>query len=342
MTIRNAAAAAAVLVAFGSIGQSAKADPAPFYKGKTVTLLIGADAGGGYDLYARAIARFLPDHIPGAPTIVPQNMPGAGSANAASALFTTYPHDGTAIGALFPGAVIEPLLTTKKYHYDPAKFQYLASADSSSRVCVTWGPSKVKTYKDALTTPASMGASAPGASTYDYVQMHDHATGSKFKVVTGYKGTVDILLAMERSEVDGLCGIDWSSLQSQRPQWLTGHKINILVQDAIKPNPELTALGVPSMSSFLKPGDKDAVDLIVGQQVFARPYVAAPGTPPQAVDILRAGFAATLADPRFLAQAKTQRLAVSPITGQEIQDLVQKLYASSPQTIALAKQLIAP
>jgi tripartite-type tricarboxylate transporter receptor subunit TctC len=322
----------------------ASAENANFYEGKTIDFIIGGDAGGGYDLYARLIARFLPEYIRGKPIIVPRNMPGAGSANAASTLYNTLPRDGTAIAALFPGGVVGPLLDSRFEHqYDPSKFEYLASAVSDTRVCITWGASKVKTYKDALQETASMGASAPGASTTDYANMHIRTTGAKFKVVTGYKGTVDIFLAMERGEVDGMCGIDWSSLKSQRPEWLQDKKVNILVQDGLKPDPELTKLGVPVLSEFIKnKPDEAAVDLILSQQSFSRPYVAPPGTPSEQVAILRKGFAESLVDPALISQAKSGRLTIAPISGEEVQSIVAKVYGAGSETVSRAKQLVAP
>lgn len=328
----------------GLQAQSASAANANFYAGKTIHFLIGGDAGGGYDLYARTIARFLPNHIPGKPIVVSSNMPGAGSANAAARLYNALPHDGTWIAALFPGAVLEPLLEARyQHHYEASKFHYLASAVSSTRVCITSRASKVKTYEDAQKETVTIGASAPGASTVDYANMHAHAMGAKFKIVTGYKGTVGIFLAMEKGEVEGLCGLDWSSLLGQRPNWVKDKKINIIVQDALKPNPELTKMGVPLMSKFIKnKRDKAAVDFIVSQQIFARPYVAPPGTPAARVALLRKAFAETLRDPAFLAQAKSERLAIGPISGKKVQATVAQVYRASKATIARAKELVAP
>lgn len=315
-----------------------------FFAGKTIDFVIGGDAGGGYDLYARAIGQVLGKHLPGKPILVPRDMPGAGSANAASALFHTLPRDGTAIGALTPGAVIRPLLDSRlKNLFEPAKFNYLGSADSGARVCITWGASKIKTYQDALQQTTIMGASAPGASTTDYAHMHIRATGAKFNIITGYVGTVDIFLAMERGEVDGMCGIDWSSLQTERPDWLRDKKINILVQDGLKPDPLLTEMKVPFVRDFIvNKTDIASVDLILTPQVFARPYVAPPGTPADRISVLRDGFAATFKDSAFLAQAKRQRLEIEPVFGEDLQAVVSKLYQTSSLAVTRAQELLAP
>ena len=198
--------------------QATPAASADFYAGKTIEFVIGSDVGGGYDIYARTIARYLPRFIPGQPTIVLKNQPGAGSSRAASYIYSVAPKDGTAIGAVFPGVIIAPLLEERAQAlFDPAKFQFLGSADSATRVCITHERSSIKTFADALKQKAIMGASAVGASTRDYANMHRRSSGALFELVSGYKGTSDILLAMERREVDGLCGMDWSSLKSQRP-----------------------------------------------------------------------------------------------------------------------------
>ncbi len=198
------ALAAATLAAILSANAARAAD---FYAGKTIDFVIGSDVGGGYDIYARTIARHLARFIPGNPTIVPKNQPGAGSGRAGSFLYSVAAKDGTVIGAVFPGLIIAPLLDEKSQgQSDPTKFQYLGSGDSATRVCITSQKSKIKSFEDAQKQKTIMGASAAGASTRDYANMHRKSAGAMFEVVAGYKGTADIQLAMERGEVDGLCG----------------------------------------------------------------------------------------------------------------------------------------
>ena len=326
--------------AFAALATPALA--ADFYAGKTIEFVVGADAGGGYDVYARTIARHLPRYIPGNPVIVIKNMPGAGSGIAATYLSTTAPQDGTAIAALFPGAVIGALLEEKPQSgYDPTKFQYLATADSGTRVCATFQTSKVKTFADAQKTKSILGATAAGGSTRDYANMLRKAAGAQFDLVAGYKGTAEIGLAVERGEVDGLCGWDWSSLKSQKSDWVRDKKINILVQVGLEAETELTALGVPPLWQFIpKDEDRKAVELVVSQQVFGRPYVAPPATPAAQVKILRDAFEATLKDKEFLADAEKAKLSVNPLTGAKVQDVVAKVYASPPAVVARAKELI--
>jgi tripartite-type tricarboxylate transporter receptor subunit TctC len=317
---------------------------ADYYAGKTIKYIVGADVGGGYDIYSRTITRHLPKHIPGNPTIVVQNMPGAGSGKAATYMQTVAPKDGTVIAALMPGAVIGKLLDDKATDgFDPTKFSYLATADSGTRVCVAIGTSKIKTFADAQTMPVSMGASQSGGSTVDYAAMTDHAAGAKIKIVSGYKGTAEIGLAMERGEVDGLCGWDWASLKSQKPDWVRDNKVNILVQFGAEPEEELTKMKVPTFATFIKdPEVAKAVKVVVSQQTFGRPYVAPPGTPPELVKILRDAFIATLKDPAFLEDAKKARIDITASSGEKVQSVVEDVYASPPDVIARAKALIKP
>src|SRR5947208_483878 len=200
-----------------------------FYAGKTIEILVGSAAGGGFDIYARALARHWGRFIPGNPTIVVRNMPGAGGARSAVYVSSVAPKDGTVLAAPMPGAIVGPLLEDNPQGgFDPAKLQYLGTADSGVRVCVTIDKSKVKTFADALTTKAIMGATQPGGSSTDYAYLHRHTSGAKFDVVLGYQGMSDTSLAMERGELDGTCGWDWSSLKSMKPDWIRNKRINIL------------------------------------------------------------------------------------------------------------------
>jgi tripartite-type tricarboxylate transporter receptor subunit TctC len=338
--------AASMIGALG-IGAACLAAPpalaADFYAGKTITFIVGADAAGGYDVYARAIARHLARFIPGNPTIVVENMPGAGSGKAASYIYNVAPKDGTTIAALFPGVMIDPLLQKRTAgQYDPTKFTYLGSADSDPRVCVTGPLSKIKTFDQAMTEKTIIGASQSGGSTSDYAFMVKNATGAKFDVVNGYKGTATIMLAIERGEAEGVCGLDWSSFKSERPQWLKDKTAHVIVQAATGPNAELAALGAPNVDTFVKNDlDKKAVDLVVSQQIFSRPYVAPPGVPAEQAKILRDAFAAVLHDPKFLADAQTANLSINPASGEIVAATVDQIYGAPAEVVQRARQLIA-
>jgi tripartite-type tricarboxylate transporter receptor subunit TctC len=323
---------------------AAPVNAADFYAGKTIDFIIGGDVRGGYDIYARVVARHLNRFIPGSPTIVPKNQPGAGSGRAASFLYSVAPKDGTVIGAVFPGAVMGPLLDDRAQPlYDPTKFQYLGSADNATRVCISHERSRIKRFEDTLKQKTIMGASAAGGSTRDYINMLKKTTGAMFDLVAGYKGTADIFLAMERGEVDGMCGLDWASLKSQRPDWVRNRTVNILAQINLESEAELSTIGVPPIWTFIaREDDKKAAELIVSQQVFGRPYLAPPGIAAEPLAVLRTAFAATLQDKEFLADAERTRIDVVASSGERVQQLVEQLYATPKATVERAKDLIKP
>jgi tripartite-type tricarboxylate transporter receptor subunit TctC len=323
---------------------AAPAAAADYYAGKTIELVVGGDAGGGYDIYARAVARHLAGHIPGNPTIVVKNMPGAGSTRAGIYISSVAPKDGTSIGAMMPGAIIGPLLDDKpNLQFDPTKVLYVGTADSGVRVCATYGTSKIKTFEDAQKQKTILGASSAGGATRDYAYMHNHTAGSKFEVVSGYKGTVDVALAMERGEVDGMCGWDWSSVKSQKSDWISEKKANVLVQVSLEPLDELTERGVPHIWKFVpKEDDRKVAELVVSQQVFQRSYIAPPQTPAEPLGILRTAFDAAMKDPAFLADAEKMKISITPLAGGKVQDLIGRLYSTPREFVDRAKVVIKP
>lgn len=337
----------AINAVVGALAAASMAAPparaADFYAGKNLTFIVGADAAGGYDVYARTVAKHLARFIPGAPTVVVQNMPGAGSSKAAAYIYSIAPKDGTTIGALMPGAIIDPLLQKHSTGgFDATKFTYLASADSDARICVTGPSSKITTFDQAMSQKTVIAASQTGGSTSDYAFMTKNATGANLNIVNGYKGTAEMLVSIERGEAEGICGIDWSSFKTQRPQWLRDKTAHVLIQAAVAPNAELAALKVPNLMSFVKNDlDKQAVSLVTGQQVFSRPYVAPPGVPAAQAKILRDAFAAVLHDPQFLADAEKARLSIHPATAEMVQQTVEKLYRASGDVVQRARALIA-
>src|SRR5262245_23851366 len=315
-----------------------------YYAGKSIDLLIGAPPGGGYDIYARALARHYGQHIPGQPTIVAKNMPGAASARAAGFISTLAPKDGTAIAALMPGGVVGPLLDEKaETLFDPTKVLYLGTANNGTRICVSRKDSKIKTFDDALTQKASFGGVSTSDSTRGYGYMHKKTSGAQYDVVTGYSGTAEMALAMERGEIDGVCGWDWASFKSQRPDWLRDNKANLLLQVGLEPNPELTRMGVPWVFDFLKSEqDRKVVELIISQQVFQRSYIAPPDLPAASLETLRSAFDATMADKQFLQDAESMRIDIEPLSGGKVQELVRKLYATPKDIVERARQAVMP
>ena len=334
-------------LALAGLAVAVAASPAAaqdFYAGKSIDLMVGAPPGGGYDIYGRIVARHLGRHIPGNPNIVPKNMPGAGSAVAAGFLSQVAPKDGTVIANIMPGAIIGPLLDPKMEKlFDPTAVQYIGNVNNGTRVCISSAQSKVKTFDDARKIKAAFGGVSTNDSTRDYGYMHKKTSGAIWNMVTGYNGTADLALAVERGEIDGFCGFDWASLKSQRPNWVKDKLVNILLQDSIEPNAELTKLGVPHVFRYVtNDTNRKVVELILSQQVFHRSFIAPPGTAPAQLAILRKAFDATMKDPQFLKDAEKLRIDVAPLSGERVQQVVRNLYASPPEVVDLARAAISP
>lgn len=330
---------AAIVCALGAYTGAAVADD--YYAGKTVEMYIGSGTGGGYDRYGRTVGRYLVKHLPGNPNLVPRNMPGAGSMKAAEYMSHMAPKDGTAVAILQPGALFEPLVNDKlKFRYDPAAFEIIGSANSGTRVCVTFHTSKLKTFEDAINLPSNMGGNNIGSSTTDYAEMLNNLAGTKFKIINGYDSTSLIVLAMERGELDGLCGFDTASFEAQKPDWYGTKLAHMIVQVGITPDPELEKMGVPSLWKYVSGRKRDVAELILSQQEFHRPFVAPPGTPEQQTSLLRTAFNAAMKDADFLAEAKKTKLDVAPKTGKEVGELIKKVYGSPEDLIADAKKAL--
>ena len=342
MSPRTLTAGLIALAATALLSSPARA--ADYFAGKTIDLLIGAPPGGGYDVYGRTVARHIGQHIPGNPAIVPKNMPGAGSARAAGFVSAIAPKDGTVIAHIMPGAVIGPLLDPKaEVLFDPTKVRYLGNVNNGTRVCISGKNSKIKTFEDTRKHKAAFGGVSTNDSTRDYGFMHRKTSGAIYDMVTGYKGTADLVLALERGEIDGYCGFDWASLKTQRPDWVRDKLVNFLLQDAIAPNEELSRMGVPHVYKYVtSEQNRKVVELIVSQQVFHRSFIAPPETPPEQIDTLRKAFDATMRDPSFLADAAKMRIDVAPLSGVKVQEAVAALYGAPKEIIELARQAISP
>ena len=333
-TIRRTLPVVCFGVAVG-LAQVQLAMAADFFAGKSISIIIGSGAGGGFDRYGRNVGRHMLKYIPGKPSLVPKNMPGAGSMKAAEYLYNIAPKDGTVIAILQPGALFEPLIGgDKKFRFDPPKFEFLGSANSGTRLCVMYHTSKVKSFEDARKYAASMGGNAPGSATTDYALMFNNLAGTKFKVVNGYKSSSRVILAMERGELDGICGFDAASFRSQRPGWYNTDKTHMIIQAGINPDAELEKIGVPSMWKYIKGKDREIAELVLAQQEYHRPFVAPPGIPADRLAILREAFQKTMKDAAFLADAKKSKLDINPKTGEVVEALIKKMYASPKDLVA--------
>jgi tripartite-type tricarboxylate transporter receptor subunit TctC len=312
-----------------------------FYQGKTLTVIVGTDVGGGFDVYGRAVARHMHKHLPGQPNVVVQNMPGAGSMKAAEYLYGIAPRDGTVIAIVFPAALIEPVMAEAgRFRYDPSKYGYLGTADSSTWLCIMFHKSKIKTFEDAQTIPSTLGGVAAGSSTVDYVHMFNALADTKFKLVSGYKSTAEIVLAIDRGEVDGVCGYDTNSLKAQKPDWYGTPLANIIVQAGLEPSETMTKMGVPSIWKYITGENRRVAELIVSQQVFGRPFVAPPAVPESQLNMLRAAFTSTMADPEFLADTQRLKLDINSKDGAEVRALIEKIYAAPKELIERMKQVL--
>lgn len=309
-----------------------------FYAGKTINIVIGSAPGGGYDTYGRLLARHLARHIPGEPNVVPQNMPGAAGMNAAFQAARVAAQDGTTIGAIHPYALMAPVLSPGKLKSDPKTYQYIGSANSDVYVCAMRADAPVKSFSDAFTTEALMGSSSGGASTREFPAILNSVLGTKFKLVSGYKGNRDVMHAIERGEVHGVCGAGWTSLQTAINHLLKDGKVKVIAQEEPNGHPDLNAQNIPKTISFAKTPEQRAIlELFYSQQVFGRPYMVGAGVPAGRVALLRKAFMAAMKDPALLAEAKKLHLDIEPIAGDELARLADKLYAAPPEMAAKVK-----
>jgi tripartite-type tricarboxylate transporter receptor subunit TctC len=330
-----------LLVIAAMMTGAAVAQPAAdFYRGKTLTLIVGYSVGGGYDTYARVLARHMVRHLPGNPNIIVQNMPGAGSLRAANYLYAVAPKDGSVFGIFSRGMAMEPLIGTSATQYDSRKFTWLGSATNEVSVCALWHTSPVKNWGDMLAKPFTVGGEGSGSDPDIFSAMLRNAFGVKVKTVSGYPGSNEVALAMERGEVDGRCGWSWSSIKATRADWLAGKKVNVVVQLSLNKSPELQ--DVPIVTEFATTErQRQILQLILSRQVMGRPFTAPPGIPEDRKQALRAAFDVTMADAEFRADVTSRGLEVNPVSGAEVDRLMAQLYDTPPEAIAETKAAIA-
>ena len=295
-----------------------------FYAGKTLKVIVGFPPGGGYDIYARTFARFLPRHIPDEPAVIAVNMPGAGSLTLANYIYNVAPKDGTEIGSVETFIPFEAFFKGAGVRFDPLKFSWIGSLNSEMSTCVIWHASKIKSFEDLLTTEASFGATGSGAPPVMEPKVMNAVMGTKMKVITGYPGTADIFIAMERGEVEGACGVGWTTLLSTRGAWLAQGTLRILAQNAVKRHPNLPQ--TPLLLDFAKTkAQKDLLTLLAAPHRAGRPYLAPPGLPAERLQILRQAFEATTKDSAFLTEAEKLKLAINPVTGKEMEAIFTEI-----------------
>ena len=312
---------------------------ADFYRGHTLTLTVGYSVGGGYDTYARILARHMSKHIPGNPAIVVQNMPGAGSLKAANYLYNVAPKDGTAIGTFGRGIAMEPLIGTSPAQFDATKFLWLGSGTDEAAVVVTWHSKQIATWADMLAKPFTVGGEGTGSDPDVYALMLKNVFGVKLRLITGYPGTAEMALALERGEVDGRASWSWSSLKSYKPDWISGNRVNVPVQLNLSKSPDLPS--VPLIGDFATTErQRQILKLVLSRQVMGRPFMAPPAIPADRQAALRKAFDDTMNDPEFLSEAKTRGQEVNPVNGAELDKLLAELYGTPADVVAETKAAI--
>ncbi len=317
-------AAAAAGICQPALAQQSVAD---FYKGKSIDLIIGYSPGGGYDLYARTVAQVMSKHIPGNPNIVPRNMPGAGSLVAAKWVYSVAPKDGTVLATADQALPTAQAMGDKTVSIDTSKLIYIGNPNADNNTTVTWYTSGVKTVEDAKQKEIVIGATGDKSTSAQYPWTMNAVLGTKFKVIVGYPGGNDVNLAMERGEVAGRGSNAWASWKATRPDWLKDHKINILVQIGLRKASDLP--DVPLLFDLAKNDqDKALLKLISASTTIGRPLFTTPGVPKDRVDALRKAFDETMKDPEFIAAAKKQKMDLDPVSGEDLQKIVEEIVAT--------------
>lgn len=327
----------AMLAALWSAPVLADDGIADFYRGKTFTIVIGATPGGGYDTYARLLGRHLGKHIPGNPAVVPQNMPGASSNVAAIYMYNAAPKDGLALGAVTPGALMEPLLGDQvRARIDPARFNHVGSATRDVFVCVARRDVPVRRFEEAFEKELVIGAVAEGGSARDFPLLLNNAIGTKFRIVSGYPGNRELTLAVEKGEVQGVCGNSYAGLLAMRPDWFRPDGVaRVIAQESMTGHPDFNRLGVPLAIDFARTEEqRQMMSLLYEELLFSRPYVMAPGAPVERVAAVRRAVSAALADPELLADAAKMNLEIAdPLSGEAIQSIISRMYATPADII---------
>ena len=341
MGVRFAAGAALIALTVLATYGHAQTPGNDFYRGKTVTILAGSSAGGGVDLYARLVAQHLSKHIPGEPTVIVQNEPGAGSLSAAHNLYSVAPKDGTTMAVTLAGALFDPLMNGRSLaDYDPRKFEFIGNADADASVCIVRRDAAVKSYGDLFSKELVVAGTGPGSALVDDPVFEHNLLGVKLKLIAGYRGSNEISLAIRRNEVQGVCGLLWSSAKQQYPDaQKPDGLVKVLAEEDVKPNPALVALGAPLVVAFAKTTEqKELLDAFLVQGSISRPFLMPPGAPADRAQIMRKAFLDTLKDPALLADAAKQQSDISPQTGPEVRALVESVYSTPTDQVALMRK----
>jgi tripartite-type tricarboxylate transporter receptor subunit TctC len=313
-----------------------------FYRGRTINLVIGSNVGGGYDYYGRLVGRHLGKYIPGKPNVVPANMAGAGGNTAAAYVYSVAPRDGTAIVASSSGSLLDALIGDKSaVRHDPLKFNFIGSANSEVSLCLARKDAAAQSFRDVFTKEILIGSS--GGTTRDLPTALNNVLGTKLRLIAGYPGTREVMLAVDKGEVQGLCGIGYTSTISQKPEWFTPDSpVRVLAQEAIRGLPELDRAGVPLAIDFARtPEDRKILEIIYSQLVFTRPFMMAPDVPPERVEAIRRAFLQALADPDLIAEGAKLNLVIDAMPGKDLEAMIRGLYAQPPELVQKVRKALA-
>jgi tripartite-type tricarboxylate transporter receptor subunit TctC len=321
-------------------GAGAAADEvSEFYEGKQLTIYVGYSTGGGYDTYARALGRYYADQMPGKPSVIVKNMPGGSSIKLANWMYSIAPKDGTAIATIARGAPVHDMLGGSGVRFDPLLFNWVGSMNNEVSVCVTHARSPVKTFAQLQQQQVVVGGQGKSSDSEVFARFAKNLLGAKIKLISGYPGTKESILAMERGEVDGNCGWSWTSAQKLRPEWTKPGGMNILMQMALVKHPDLPQ--VPLVTDFARnPAEKAQMELVFSRQTMGRPFVAPPDVPKARVAAMRKAFMDTLASAPFKAFADKAGLEINPVPGEELQALVERVRKTPKDVVEATRRNI--
>jgi tripartite-type tricarboxylate transporter receptor subunit TctC len=323
---------------FSAVGGPAMAED--FYEGKTISIVVGSAPGGSYDLYARLVAQHIGKHIPGHPKVIVQNMPGANSQLMAGHVYDIAPKDGTTLGAPLNTVPLNQMLQPGKTKFNAAKFNWIGAVSSPANVLVTWNTSGVKSLDDAKKKEVTIGATTAGTTQEMYPLMANNLFGTKFKVITGYKASTEINIAMERGEVQGRGANTFISYRIQNPDWIRDKKINLIFQMTEERDPEMK--DVPTLMEYAKTDEqRKIISLMVTTEAIGRSYFAPPGVPAERVALLRKALMDVVKDPEFVAEAEKAKLEIKPVAGEKLQKMVEDLIATPPDIVAKYKEAVS-
>ncbi len=320
-----------IIAMAAGLGEAAAQSPEEFYRGKTIDFVIGYPPGGSNDTWGRLLGRHIGKHIPGKPTVVPKNQPGAGSFLAANTVFNVSPKDGTVIAIAAPTTPLDERLGTQGVRFKTAEFGWIGRVDSLVNMVFLWKTAPVKTFADALKTQSTLSATGVGSTVFVYPNVMNHVLGTKFKLVLGYKGSSEAMLAVERGEVEGH-STSWVALKVAHPAWIADKSINIITQFALKRHPEMP--DVPTAIELAQTDEQRAIlSPVMNAAEVGSAFFTTPGVPADRLNALRRAFDATMKDPEFLAEVERTRLSVNPISGEELQKLVAQVSNLPPDIL---------